>query len=143
MRVGRELRSAIPGGAMADLEVFAHMKVRPGRLEGFKEQAAEVVRLTREKDTQTLRYDWFISRDGTECETHETYPSSEGLLEHNANVAEARGKLFAEFADDHFMTVYGEVSQELGDLMERMQKAGHLRVTFFSFVEGLESLSSV
>jgi hypothetical protein len=79
-----------------------------------------------------------ISRDGSECETHETYPNSEGLLEHNAHVGEARAKLFAESAGDHFMTVYGEVSQELGDLMEGMQKAGHLRVTWFSFVQGLE-----
>jgi quinol monooxygenase YgiN len=138
MRVGRQIRSAIAGGVMADLEVYAHMQVRPGRLEEFKQQAAEIMRLTKEKDTHTLRYDWFISRDGTECETHETYPNSEGLLEHNAHVADARGKLFAEFAEDHFMTVYGEVSQELGDLMEKMQKAGHLRVTFFSFVQGLQ-----
>jgi len=119
------------------------MKVRPGQLDGFMEQATEVMRLTSEKDTGTLRYDWFISRDGTECETHEAYARSEDLLEHNAHVAEARGKLFAEFADDHFMTVYGDVSQELADLMEQMQKAGHLRVTFFSFVQGLESPSIV
>ena len=36
---------------MADLEVYAHMKIRPGQLEGFKQQAAELIRLTKEKDT--------------------------------------------------------------------------------------------
>ena len=42
---------------MGYLELSAHMTVRPGCLEGFKNQAAECIRLTKEKDTQTLRYD--------------------------------------------------------------------------------------
>jgi quinol monooxygenase YgiN len=124
---------------MADFEVHAHMKIRPGQSEGFKRKAAELIRLTQEKDTRTLRYDWFISRDGTECEVHEAYASSEGMLEHNANIAAARGELFAEFAGDHYMTFYGEVSPELFDLVEAMRKSGHVRVTWFSFLQGLES----
>jgi quinol monooxygenase YgiN len=56
---------------MATLEVFAHLTVRPGQLEGFKKQAAECIRITKEKDTRTLRYDWFLTSDGTECEVHE------------------------------------------------------------------------
>lgn len=60
------------------LEVFAHLTVRPGQLEGFKKQAAECIRITKEKDTRTLRYDWFISSDGTECEVHEAYTGPEG-----------------------------------------------------------------
>ena len=44
---------------MAALELSAHMTVRPGRLEGFKRQAAELIRITQEKDTHTLRYDCF------------------------------------------------------------------------------------
>ena len=58
---------------MGHLEVHAHLKIRPGRLEGFKAQAAEIIRLTREKDAQTIRYDWFINEDGTECEVREVY----------------------------------------------------------------------
>ena len=49
------------------LEVIAQAKVREGQLEGVKAQAAEIVGLTREQDTHTLRCDWFISADGTEC----------------------------------------------------------------------------
>jgi len=48
---------------MAILELGAHMTVRPGQLEGFKKQAAECIRITKEKDTHTLRYDWFLSLD--------------------------------------------------------------------------------
>ena len=56
---------------MSMLEVSARVKVRPGQLEGFKRQAAEIVRLARERDTGTLRYDWFLSSDGTQCEVRE------------------------------------------------------------------------
>src|SRR5689334_715628 len=48
---------------MSHLELRARMSIRPGQLEGFKAQAAELMRLTRELDTQTLRYDWFLSPD--------------------------------------------------------------------------------
>jgi hypothetical protein len=49
-------------------EVTARLKIREDQLEGFKRQAADTMRLARELDTKTLRYDWFLSEDGTECE---------------------------------------------------------------------------
>ncbi len=119
---------------MATFEVSAHMTVRPGQLEGFKKQAAECIRITREKDTQTLRYDWFLSSDGTECEVREAYTSPEGLIEHNTHILEARNRLFEEYADNHFMTVYGEPSQRLLELLEA-HAAGF---KWFRFVQGLE-----
>ena len=63
-------------------EVTARLKVRHGELEGFKRQAAEMMRQTREKDTKTLRYDWFLNADGTECEVREGYVDADALLEH-------------------------------------------------------------
>lgn len=119
---------------MAHLELSAHMTVRAGCLDGFKKQAAECIRITKEKDTRTLRYDWFLSSDGTECEVREAYTGPEGLIEHNTNILEARTKLFRDFADDHFMTVYGERSQLLLDLF----KAHKVGFKWFSFVQGLE-----
>jgi quinol monooxygenase YgiN len=92
------------------------MTVRPGQLPGFKEQAAELMRLTRELDTRTLRYDWFTREDGMRCEVHEAYDSEQGLFEHNEHIMAARATLFRDFADGHHMTAYGEVSQTLVDL---------------------------
>ena len=71
---------------MSHLELGAHMTVRPGCLEGFKKQAAECIRITKEKDTGTLRYDWFLSSDGTECEVREAYTGPDGLIEHNTHI---------------------------------------------------------
>ena len=115
------------------LEVFAHLTVRPGQLEGFKKQAAECIRITKEQDTRTLRYDWFLSADGTECEVHEAYTGPEGLIEHNAHIVEARNKLFQDYADNHFMTVYGERSQPLIDLFT----VHGVGFKWFDFVKGL------
>ena len=119
---------------MASLELSAHLTVRPGCLVGFKRQAAECIRITREKDTHTLRYDWFLSLDGTECEVREAYTGPEGLIEHNRNILDARTKLFKDYADNHFMTVYGEVSEPLLNLL-KTHSVGH---KWFSFLQGLE-----
>ena len=72
---------------MSNFELSAHMSVRPGQLEGFKKQAAEIIRLAKEKDAQTLRYDWFLTNDGTECEVREVYQSAQGLIEHKAHIS--------------------------------------------------------
>src|SRR5580765_1967315 len=82
------------GGPMATFELSAHMTIRPGQLEGFKKQAAEIIRLTKEKDTKTLRYDWFLTNDATECEVRELYASPQGLIEHKAHIGAALHTLF-------------------------------------------------
>jgi quinol monooxygenase YgiN len=122
---------------MAIFEVSALMTVRPGQLEGFKKQAAECIRITREQDTHTLRYDWFLSSDGTECEVREAYTGPEGLLEHNRNILEARTTLFREYADNHFMKFYGEPIPELVDLLKAHHMERHSN--WFSFVGGIDS----
>lgn len=123
---------------MSYFELSAHLTVRPGRLEGFKKQAAECIRITKEKDTRTLRYDWFLSSDGTECEVREAYTGPEGLIEHNSHILEARTKLFEDYADNHFMVFYSEPSQPLLDLLN----AHHVGFKWFSFLRGLESIPS-
>jgi quinol monooxygenase YgiN len=124
---------------MAHLELHAHLKVRPGQLEGFKAQAAELIRITKELDTKTLRYDWFIKEDGTECEVHEAYVNEDGLFEHNMHIMEARSVLFRDFAFDHRMTVFGDVSQRLRELT--IKHAGGIGV--YSFLRGLQATATV
>jgi quinol monooxygenase YgiN len=124
---------------MSHFEVHAHMKIRPGQLEGFKAQAGELVRITREQDTKTLRYDWFIKEDGSECEVHEAYLNQDGLIEHNLHVMEARAVLFRDYATDHRMTAYGEVSPQLKDLATK--HAGG--ITVYRFFHGLEVTAAV
>jgi quinol monooxygenase YgiN len=118
-------------------EVTARLKVRDGELEGFERQVAEIMRLTRERDTKTLRYDWFLSDDGTQCEVREAYVDADGLLEHHFHIAEAKAELFRDFAYDHDMTFYGEPSPALAEALEGM--AGAVQITQFSFFQGLDA----
>jgi quinol monooxygenase YgiN len=117
-------------------EVKARLKIRDGALAGFSAQAAEMMRLTRERDTKTLRYDWFLSADGTECEVREAYVDADALIEHARNVAEARDALFRDYAYDHEMTLYGEPSPALAGLIERL--AGVVPFKRFSLLQGLD-----
>ena len=121
---------------MNTLEVSAKMKVREGKLEGFKKQAAECIRQTKEKDTKTLRYDWFLSSDQTECEVREAYESSQGLIEHRMHVGEALDRLFAEFADGHAVTIYGNPSPQLVELANTQKGVD---IKWYSFLKGPES----
>jgi quinol monooxygenase YgiN len=45
------------------LQVSARMKIREGKLEGFKLQAAVCISQVKEKDPGTLQYDWFLNSD--------------------------------------------------------------------------------
>jgi quinol monooxygenase YgiN len=124
---------------MSHFELHAHLKIRPGQLEGFKAQAAELIRLTQDLDTKTLRYDWFIREDGTECEVHEAYVDEEALFEHNVHVMEARAILFRDYASDHRMIAFGDVSQRLRDLTKKHADG----FTVYAFLQGLRTEATV
>jgi quinol monooxygenase YgiN len=119
---------------MSQFEVRARLKVREGKLEEFKEHAAEMMRQTREKDTGTLAYDWFLSQDGRECEVREAYVNADALVDHAFHVREARDALFASSAYDHRMAFYGEPSPRLLALVDKIGVA----FTMFSPLQALE-----
>jgi quinol monooxygenase YgiN len=119
-------------------EVTARLKIRDGELEGFKRQAAEMIRLTREKDTKTRRYDWFLSDDGTECEVRESYVDADALVEHSDHIAEARAKLFRDFAHDDTVTLYAEPSPALAEALETMPP-GAVKLKRLAFFQGLDA----
>ena len=123
---------------MSQFEVRARLKVREGKLEEFKRQAAEVMRQAREKDTGTLAYDWFLSKDGTQCEVREAYVDPDALVEHAFHVREARDALFAESAYDHKMVFYGEPSPRLQELVDKIG----VDVTYFTLLQALEPVSA-
>jgi quinol monooxygenase YgiN len=131
--------ASVQGSAIDHLQVIARVKVRPGQLEGFQTQAAEILRLAQEKDTQTLRYDWFLNQDKTDCEVHEAYRSEEGLIEHSEHVVAVRDAWFRDYAFDHRMSVYGEISPHLSDLFNK--HAGG--VSKFTIAQGLEQAAPV
>ena len=119
---------------MSQFEVRARLKVREGKLEDFKQRAAEMMRQTREKDTGTLAYDWFLSEDGNECEVREAYVNADALVDHAFHVREARDAMFADCAYDHRMAFYGEPSPRLLELVDRIG----VDFTLFAPLQALE-----
>jgi quinol monooxygenase YgiN len=119
---------------MSTFEVRARLKVREGKLEEFKRQAAEMMRQTRDKDTGTLAYDWYLSLDGTQCEVREAYVDADALVDHAHHVHEARTALFGECAYDHRMAFYGEPSPRLTELVNKFG----VDVTLFTPLQTLD-----
>jgi hypothetical protein len=79
---------------------------------------------------------WFLNDDGTECEVREGYVDADALIEHAQHVFETREKLFRDFAYDHNMTIYGEPSPALAELMEQLAPVVPFRR--FSLLQGLD-----
>ncbi len=112
------------------LQISTIFKIPQGKLELFKQFAAESIRLTSERDTGTLKQDWFISNDQTEGIICEEYKNSEAVLEHMVNMSELR-ELSSNFSWDH-ANVYGDPSPELLEAT----KGADIRV--YSFSQGLD-----
>ena len=72
---------------------------------------AECVRLAKEKDTGTIRYELFFNAEQTECIVHEEYIDSESLIKHFQNMGENAAALFAiaEISGE----IWGQPSPEL------------------------------
>lgn len=94
------------------LQISATFKIPEGKLEEVKQMAKECIKLSREKDTGTLRYDWFISSDQTECEVREEYENSEAVAQHLMNLGATLTKL-STVAPMERVAVYGDPSPQL------------------------------
>ena len=93
------------------IQVTARLTVHEGKLEQFKELAAQCMRLVRERDSGTVQYDWFFNDTHTECVVRETYKDSKAVLEHVANLGATLGAILE--VSDMALEVYGSPSAEL------------------------------
>lgn len=122
-----------PRYELMKLQVSARIKIRPGKIEGFKNQAAKCIAEVKRQDTGTLQYDWFISSENTECEIRETYENSDALLAHVENLREPLRTLFEQFATDHSVVIYGDPTAQL---LENA-KSRRVNLKTYSYLQGL------
>ena len=113
------------------LQLSATFKIPEGKLEEFKQQATECMNLAKEKDTGTLKHDWFLSSDQTECEIREEYKSSEAIIEHSINLGGTLQKLITDFPPERF-AVYGDPSPQLLEMMKG------INAKLYSLFQGLD-----
>ncbi|WP_170207667.1 putative quinol monooxygenase [Luteibacter pinisoli] len=71
---------------MNRFQAVVRFEIHAGKEEEFRRIAANMIRLTREKDTGTLRLDIFVNDDGSEAVFYEEFVSPEARLDHLANM---------------------------------------------------------
>ena len=118
---------------MSKIQVSANFRIPEGMLEEFKHKAAECMKRVKEKDSETVQYDWFLSSDKTECEIREIYKSSEAVLTHQSNIREPLRALFKKFGPPNSVAIYGGPSRKLLEYM----KASGIDIKRFTLLQGL------
>ena len=118
---------------MSEIQVSASFRIPKGMLEEFKQHAAECLKRVKEKDTETIQYDWFVNSDNTECEVREKYKSSEAVLIHQSNIREPLLTLFNKFGSPSSLAIYGSPSPEL----LQYAKASGIEIKVFRFLQGV------
>ena len=118
---------------MSKIQISAKIKIPKDMLEEFKQHAAESIKQVKEKDSETLQYDWFLSSDNSECEMREIYKSSEAVLKHQSNIREPLGALFEKFGLPNSLVIYGDPSPELLEYA----KASGINIKIFRYLQGL------
>ena len=122
-----------PRQTMSKIQVSANIKIPKGMLEEFKQRAAECIKQVKEKDSETLQYDWFLSSDNSECEIREIYKSSEADLMHQSNIREPLGALFNKFGLPNSLVIYGDPSPELLEYA----KASGIDIKIFRYLQDI------
>ena len=118
---------------MSKIQISAKIKIPKDMLEEFKQHAAECIKQVKEKDSETLQYDWFLSSDNSECEMREIYKSSEAVLRHQSNIREPLGAFFKKFGLPNSWVIYGDPSPELLEYA----KASGIDIKIFRYLQGL------
>ena len=111
------------------LQIIVTMTIHNGKIEAFKQVAADCMAATKAKDQNTLQYDWFLNEDETVCTVIERYKDSDALLAHIGNLGDLLGKLLA--ITDFKPAVYGSPSQTL------LQATAALQPKLNAFYQGL------
>ncbi|WP_298091024.1 putative quinol monooxygenase [uncultured Sphingomonas sp.] len=79
---------------MGKIQAVARFKIKAGKTDEFKRLSEDCMRLAREKDPGTIRYDIFMNDDGTEAVVYEEYDSPEAHLAHFENMGDNAAAIF-------------------------------------------------
>ncbi len=98
---------------MKNIQITARFTVHNGKLDEFKRIADNCISVTKEKDQNTLQYDWFFSQDEMECVVRENYSDSNAVMSHMGNLGDLLGKILE--VSDVDLEVFGNPSEELAN----------------------------
>ncbi len=79
---------------MSKIQAVARFKIHPGKTDEFKRLSENCMRLAREKDPGTIRYDIFFNDDETVAVVYEEYESAEAHMKHFENMGDNAAAIF-------------------------------------------------
>jgi quinol monooxygenase YgiN len=96
---------------VATTTLFVEFDIKPGRTDDFK-AAAEALFAKTQSEPDTLRYEYFISADGSRNVNIEVFKDADAFVFHNRNVADLVPALF-DCLDKVKIAVMGDVNDDL------------------------------
>jgi quinol monooxygenase YgiN len=66
--------------------VLTEFTITPGKVDEFKEIAQELLEVVKEKEPETLRYQWYFDKDESKSYLVEEYPNAAALRAHIIHV---------------------------------------------------------
>ncbi|RKY16760.1 MAG: hypothetical protein DRQ55_17345 [Planctomycetota bacterium] len=96
---------------MAETTLFVEFDIKPGRTDDFKAAAAPLFAKTQE-EPGTLRYEFFLTADGTKNVNIEVFKDADAFVFHNRHVADLVPALF-DTLDKVKIAVIGDVNEDL------------------------------
>ena len=91
--------------------LFVEFDIKPGRTEDFKAAAGPLFARTQE-EPDTLRYEYFLSADGSRNVNIEVFKDADAFVHHNRHVADLVPALF-ETLDHVKIAVIGDANDDL------------------------------
>jgi len=116
---------------MKNIQITARFKIHEGKLDAFKKLANECINTVKEKEKDTLQYDWFFNKDQTECVVREKYKDSDAFMVHMGNIGALLGQIIA--ISDFSPEIYGNPSATM------LEAAAPFQPEIYSYYQGISS----
>jgi hypothetical protein len=99
-------------------------RIREGKLEEFRADAAALAELVEEREPQLLGFNLFLSDDGTEATVIQIHPNADSMLTHMKVAQEHIEKGAAELLDTREIRIFGSPNDAVLGMIAQLTQAG-------------------
>jgi hypothetical protein len=99
-------------------------RIREGRLDEFKANAAELAKDVEELEPQLMAFNFFLNEDESEATVVQVHPNADSMLTHMNVVSNHIKKGVEELLETKEIQVYGEPNDEVLGMIEHLSQSG-------------------
>ena len=114
-----------------------------GKLEAFKENTKEVVKLVRDHEPQMLAFNIFFNEEETEVTGVQVHPDADSMLFHMGVVEKYITKTVDDMVVSKEMIIYGEPNDAVLGMIKQLSQAGIPLTVKPLYFDGITRLSGV